>query len=217
MSRTEMSEGVVSRNEESRRQFLKWAVWKRAGGTVEQDPQAAEIDDLITGMPAALKQTLMEVYLQRGGPSERAGRGWPENMIVRRLGQADRLLRDQLSVSRARRLRDADAARMALRLQAMARAKSGGPVIADDMAIAEDGAHRNESSMRAPLKPLSQQVTVITGASSGVGLATALRAAHRGAQLVLAARSADAWVKVVTAWSEQGAQPQREGRRRRSG
>ena len=72
---TEMSEGVVSRNEESRRQFLRWAMWKKAGGTVEQDPQAAEIDDLIAGMPAPLRQTLVEVYLQGGGRSERAGPG----------------------------------------------------------------------------------------------------------------------------------------------
>ena len=116
--------GVVSRIEESRRQFLLWAMWKKAGGTVAQDPQAAEIDDLIAGMPAPLKQTLVEVYLQGGGRSERAGSPvLPKNMIVRRLGQADRLLRDQLSVRRARRLRDEDAARMALRLQATARAK----------------------------------------------------------------------------------------------
>ena len=143
--RTEMSEGVVSRNEESRRLFLQWAMWKVAGGTVEQDPQAAEIDDLIAGMPAPLKQTLVEVYLQRGGCSERVGPDCPKNMIVRRLGQADRLLADQLSVSRARRLRDADAARMALRLQATARARLGEPVIANDMAIAEDGAQQLRS------------------------------------------------------------------------
>ena len=212
-----MSEAVVSRNEESRRQFLRWARWKESGGRVEQDPQAAEIDDLISGMPAPLRQTLVEVYLQAEGRSERASPDCPENVIARRLGQADRLLRDQLSVSRARRLRDADAARMALRLQAMARAKSGGPVIADDMAIAENGAHRNESSMSAPLESLHQQAVISPRASSGIGLATTLSNARQGPQLVLAARSADTWEKVVTAWSEQGAQPQREVRRRRLG
>ena len=162
--RTEMSEGVVSRNEESRRLFLQWAMWKVAGGTVEQDPQAAEIDDLIAGMPAPLKQTLAEVYLQRGGCSERVGPDCPKNMIVRRLGQADRLLADQLSVSRARRLRDADAARMALRLQATARARLGEPVMANSAAIAEDGAHGKRDPPGDALKALNQAVTVITGA-----------------------------------------------------
>jgi NADP-dependent 3-hydroxy acid dehydrogenase YdfG len=39
------------------------------------------------------------------------------------------------------------------------------------------------------LVPVSEQVIVITGASSGIGLVTAKRAAHRGARVVLAARS----------------------------
>jgi len=39
------------------------------------------------------------------------------------------------------------------------------------------------------LKPLSEQVIVVTGASSGIGLATARMAAKRGARVVLAARS----------------------------
>lgn len=43
--------------------------------------------------------------------------------------------------------------------------------------------------MRAKLKPLSQQVLVITGASSGIGLATARRAARAGAAVVLASRN----------------------------
>ncbi|RPE76923.1 SDR family oxidoreductase [Vulcaniibacterium tengchongense] len=44
--------------------------------------------------------------------------------------------------------------------------------------------------MKIPLKPIEDQVMVITGASSGIGLCTALRAAERGARLVLIARSA---------------------------
>jgi short-subunit dehydrogenase len=42
------------------------------------------------------------------------------------------------------------------------------------------------------LKPLNEQIIVITGASSGIGLVTARMAAERGARLVLAARSEDA-------------------------
>src|SRR3954447_4987890 len=42
------------------------------------------------------------------------------------------------------------------------------------------------------LKPLREQVIVITGASSGIGLVTAKRAAAAGARLVLAARNAQA-------------------------
>ena len=46
--------------------------------------------------------------------------------------------------------------------------------------------------MTIPLKPLDQQVVVITGASSGIGLVTARTAAARGAQVMLVARSEDA-------------------------
>lgn len=46
--------------------------------------------------------------------------------------------------------------------------------------------------MSVRLKKLRDQVIVITGASSGIGLATARMAAARGARLVLAARNTDA-------------------------
>jgi len=45
--------------------------------------------------------------------------------------------------------------------------------------------------MDIKLKPLDQQVIVITGASSGIGLATVEAAAQQGAKLVLTARSAE--------------------------
>jgi NAD(P)-dependent dehydrogenase (short-subunit alcohol dehydrogenase family) len=47
------------------------------------------------------------------------------------------------------------------------------------------GSTREEGNMTIELRPLNEQVTVITGASSGIGLATA----EAGAKLVLAARS----------------------------
>ena len=46
--------------------------------------------------------------------------------------------------------------------------------------------------MQVKLKPIQEQVLVITGASSGIGLATARAAAQAGANLVLAARSGHA-------------------------
>jgi short-subunit dehydrogenase len=47
------------------------------------------------------------------------------------------------------------------------------------------------------LKSLDQQVIVITGASSGIGLATAIAACAQGAKVVLAARSQDTLQKIV--------------------
>jgi NAD(P)-dependent dehydrogenase (short-subunit alcohol dehydrogenase family) len=54
------------------------------------------------------------------------------------------------------------------------------------------------------LKPLNEQVIVITGASSGIGLATAKMAAKRGAKTVLAARSEEAGDKIVEEINAQG-------------
>jgi short-subunit dehydrogenase len=51
--------------------------------------------------------------------------------------------------------------------------------------------------MEPKLRPLDQQVIVITGASSGIGLATAEAAAKRGAKLVLTARSEATLAEVV--------------------
>lgn len=54
------------------------------------------------------------------------------------------------------------------------------------------------------LKKLSNQVMVITGASSGIGLATARMAARRGTKLVLAARSRQSLRKLVKEIKDQG-------------
>jgi short-subunit dehydrogenase len=51
--------------------------------------------------------------------------------------------------------------------------------------------------MGVSLKKLNEQVMVITGASSGIGLVTARTAARRGARLVVAARSESALQKLV--------------------
>lgn len=51
---------------------------------------------------------------------------------------------------------------------------------------------------KPPFKSLSDQVIVITGASSGIGLATAYAAAEKGARLVLAARNEEALKSIVS-------------------
>ena len=51
--------------------------------------------------------------------------------------------------------------------------------------------------MSLRLKPIDEQVIVITGASSGIGLATARMAARRGARVLLAARGAEALDRAV--------------------
>ena len=58
--------------------------------------------------------------------------------------------------------------------------------------------------MTATLKPVSEQVIAITGASSGIGLATARMAAERGARVVLIARDGDALRDAVLAITAAG-------------
>jgi NAD(P)-dependent dehydrogenase (short-subunit alcohol dehydrogenase family) len=60
--------------------------------------------------------------------------------------------------------------------------------------------------MAAKLKPLAKQVIVITGASSGIGLATARLAAECGAKVVLAARTREALEKATTSIRDSGGQ-----------
>jgi NADP-dependent 3-hydroxy acid dehydrogenase YdfG len=58
--------------------------------------------------------------------------------------------------------------------------------------------------MSIALKPLDQQVIVITGASSGIGLCIAEAAGRAGARLVLAARSENALATTVDVITERG-------------
>lgn len=58
--------------------------------------------------------------------------------------------------------------------------------------------------MSVKLKKVADQVIVITGASSGIGLATAEMAAERGARVVLAARSEDELRDVVHRLNRHG-------------
>jgi short-subunit dehydrogenase len=58
--------------------------------------------------------------------------------------------------------------------------------------------------MKTRLLPLHEQVIVITGASSGIGLVTAKQAAARGARVVLAARNASDLERAVHEIRRQG-------------
>lgn len=54
------------------------------------------------------------------------------------------------------------------------------------------------------LKPLAEQTVVITGGSSGIGLATARMAARRGARVLITARSRDALAEAVDSIVQAG-------------
>jgi short-subunit dehydrogenase len=58
--------------------------------------------------------------------------------------------------------------------------------------------------MKIQLKKLNEQVMVITGATSGIGLVTARMAAERGARLVLAARSEETLRRFVDELASKG-------------
>jgi hypothetical protein len=61
-------------------------------------------------------------------------------------------------------------------------------------------------AMSVKLKPLAEQVIVVTGASSGIGLTIARRAAGEGAKVVLAARDEAALRQVVDEIVAEGGQ-----------
>ena len=58
--------------------------------------------------------------------------------------------------------------------------------------------------MKIRLKPLKEQVVVITGGTSGIGLATAKRAAERGARVVLCSRNEPGLREAVAQIDERG-------------
>jgi NAD(P)-dependent dehydrogenase (short-subunit alcohol dehydrogenase family) len=63
---------------------------------------------------------------------------------------------------------------------------------------------RREGTMKIRLKPLTEQVAVVLGASSGIGRASALRLARRGATVVVAARNEPALQSLVSEIVSEG-------------
>lgn len=63
---------------------------------------------------------------------------------------------------------------------------------------------KDQSMERLHLKELKDQVIVITGASSGIGLVTARMAAEKGAKVVVAARNKDALQELVYELKSKG-------------
>src|SRR3954466_14067121 len=69
----------------------------------------------------------------------------------------------------------------------------------------EDGLNRDTGGcMGLKLKRLEDQVIVITGGTSGIGLATAKRAAERGARVVLCSRNEAELRDTVAAIEDRG-------------
>jgi NAD(P)-dependent dehydrogenase (short-subunit alcohol dehydrogenase family) len=64
--------------------------------------------------------------------------------------------------------------------------------------------NRGPAGAVGALKPLSEQVVVIMGASSGIGRETALQMARRGAKLVVAARDGEALSSLAEAVKREG-------------
>src|SRR5690625_446528 len=62
------------------------------------------------------------------------------------------------------------------------------------------------NSLKVPLKNLTSQVMVLTGATSGIGLVTARMAADKGVKLVLTARDAEALKELTQELRERGAE-----------
>ena len=68
--------------------------------------------------------------------------------------------------------------------------------------------------MKPKLKPLSEQVIVLTGASSGIGLATARMAAERGARVVLVSRDDEDLAQASSEIQDKGGRASHGGGRR---